>query len=458
MTLSAEVSPSRALPPVIIAHHLADRGRTSRSHGSRSESRALLSTGKQRERERENHPEFSRRCPLFERRICRRICRCLRCTLGVYPLEFDAHSTASARLSLPRNTSLFPEEEGKLPKRPQRETERSATTRVSSCRGCGARTTTSTSLPDRWIKLGGAVPVGVRTPHSLSFSLSRALLPLPCTHTHTHTTDVPPPRPLVSRSSALSSSFLSLSFHQPPPTCALPPCRLDAANIGSRRRHPSTLQGAPAHHHHHHHHHHPCRVVSCRVSTRLWPTIRSRRDQGWRLSDAAASPWTVFEEGSVLAWPWPVLVSIGKPSPSSHESRKRTRACTSRSSSSLRLLSMICSIGPEVFTLVTREILARRDKVVEGMEIDDGAPPSSPRPPPIYGPCSLFDEFVFQFTRGISSLRAPQDAGRDPAPKIYYLSFRFFSISREVLELPSSREFFRLPLQLLEFLVIFLRR
>jgi len=37
--------------------------------------------------------------------------------------------------------------------------------RASSCRGCGARTTTSTSLPDRWIKLGGAVPVDVRTPH-----------------------------------------------------------------------------------------------------------------------------------------------------------------------------------------------------------------------------------------------------------------------------------------------------
>lgn len=79
--------------------------------------------------------------------------------------------------------------------------------RASSCRGCGARATTSTSLPDRWIKLGRAVPVDVRTPYH-----------------HLFIVESPPSARMVDRWSrslplcpSLSLSlFLSVVFHHIP--------------------------------------------------------------------------------------------------------------------------------------------------------------------------------------------------------------------------------------------------
>ena len=202
--LSAEVSPFQTLaPPVIIAHHLADREGT-----SRDPNRALFSTPREKRRIHQQ-PDDAERDEIGMDRVHLRGGRGLKRPLLIPPFRQRDEFTKRRR-------------------------KHGRGTRVSSCRGCGARTTTSTSLPDRWIKLGGAVPVGVRTPHSLS------LCPYHARHR--------PSLPLLSRFSFLS--FLPTNA----PTCAFPTIS------SSRRRHPSTLQGAPAHHHHHH----PCTWPVCR--------------------------------------------------------------------------------------------------------------------------------------------------------------------------------------------------
>lgn len=88
---------------------------------------------------------------------------------------------------------------------PKRETNSlSRDAHVRSCRrGCGARTTTSTSLPDRWIKLGGAVPVYVRTPH-FSAALSHHQ---PCARTVDRRSRSNPAVPPLSSSACPPSPF-----------------------------------------------------------------------------------------------------------------------------------------------------------------------------------------------------------------------------------------------------------
>lgn len=109
-----------------------------------------------------------------------------------------------------------------------------------------------------------------------------------------HRRSTSPPLSFVSR-----SSFVSFVPVTTPHLCfpSLPLRRRDH-RVASRRRHPSTLQGARAHHHH------PCRTVLCRtVSVRFGHALRVCRyqrwtdrvtgpnvcDWRWRLGDAAAS-------------------------------------------------------------------------------------------------------------------------------------------------------------------------